>query len=85
MTRDKHALTTTRRGMLGGTLAAGTGLALVGGASEAPAQEINEVDVVIVGAGASGTYAARQLVAAGKPLPCWRLMIAPAGGSGAAS
>lgn len=66
MTRDKHALTTTRRGMLGGTLAAGTGLALVGGASEAPAQEINEVDVVIVGAGASGTYAARQLVAAGK-------------------
>lgn len=54
----------SRRHVLGGALTSGAALAL-GGAAKAQGSDVQSVDVVVVGAGASGCYAARQLSAAG--------------------
>lgn len=54
----------SRRHVLGGALTSGAALAL-GGAAKAQGSDVQNVDVVVVGAGASGCYAARQLSAAG--------------------
>ena len=40
---------------------------------------MNRVDVAIVGAGAAGIAAARTLMAAGRPVRCWRRAIASGG------
>src|SRR5437867_515586 len=55
----------TRRAVLGGIAAAGTGLALRPSLSEATLRPPRSADVVVVGGGIAGLVAARRLVAAG--------------------